>query len=252
LDEGTSLRSESRAIERPITQWSLEVEESVGVVTYAGRHDALSLEAATELAHLLASMDGMRGEVTVIELRGSNEGFVPDVDREELARVVEGEAVEGDVFAWERIVSTLATLPQVSVAAVNGRTVGGGCLLAIACTFRVGSETLKFGPIDPELGVIGTNACPHLVRSLGPTLSTELLLTRRELDAESARRIGLFSAILSEAPFEAQAHEWCRRLAALPAATVFAVKGAVEAEANVSHSQFLAVQPPNAFIPNAS
>ena len=183
-----------RAGDRPsMTHWSLEVIDNVGVVTYAGRRDSLSLEAATELAHLLASMDDLRGEVTVVELRGNDKRFAPDVDREELARLSEGETVErGDSFAWERIVSKLAALPQVSVAAVGGRTVGGGCLLALACTFRVGSENLVFGPIEPELGVIGRTPYPHLVRSLGQTLSTELLLTRRELDAGSARRIGLF------------------------------------------------------------
>ena len=235
-----------------MTHWSLEVEDSVGLVTYAWQRDRLSLGVVAELADLLVSIEALRGEVTVVELRGGERGFVPDADRDELARVSAGEMIEGDAAAWERLVSTLARLPQVSVAAVSGRTVGGGCLLALACTLRVGSTELVFGPVDVELGVIGTNACPQLVRSVGPSVSTELLLTRRELDAESAARIGLLSAIFAHGTFETQAHDWCKRLTTVSPASVFDVKRAVEVETGLSYSQFLGTQPPNSIIPSLS
>jgi enoyl-CoA hydratase/carnithine racemase len=235
-----------------VASWTLEIEDSVAVIAFTDSQDAfLSFAAVTELADLLDSASAPREEVSVVMLTGKDGGFVPDVDRDELARRSEGEAVSGDVLAWHRVTSGLGSLPQPTVAAVDGHAAGGGCLLALACTFRIGSERSVFGPVELNFGIVGTDSSAHLIRLVGATLGAELLLTRRETDAPTAKQIGLISEVLPSKGFDAQVRRWCQRLAALPPATVFAVKQAVMGSSSASRDEVLALQPPGSTVPAA-
>jgi enoyl-CoA hydratase/carnithine racemase len=230
----------------------LEIEDSVAVIKFAAPRDALlSLEQVSGLADLLDAASAPRDEVSVVVLSGADGRFVPNLDRDELTRWAEGEEVSGDVLAWDGVTGALRSLPQPTVAAIDGQASGGGCLLALACTFRIGSERSVFGPVELNSGIVGTDSSADLVRLVGPTLGAELLLTAREVDAATAKQVGLLSEVLPSEGFDAQVRRWCQRIAALPAEMVFAVKEAVEGRTSVSRDDLLATQPPNSYLPAA-
>jgi hypothetical protein len=54
--------------------------------------------------------------VSLVVITGADGRFVPDVDREELARRAEGEEVSGDLLAWDRVTGALGSLPQPNTA----------------------------------------------------------------------------------------------------------------------------------------
>ena len=110
---------------------------------------------------------------------------------------------------------------------------------------QVGSEASGVGPLEHDLGIVGTDSSANLIRLVGPALGAELLLTERELDAASAKQLGLLNEVLPGEVFAAQARQWCRRIATLPAATVFAVKRAVDGSTGASRDEILAALPPN-------
>ena len=228
----------------------MAIEDSVAVITFAASKDAsLSLDAVSELADHLDTAGAPMGEVSVVMLTGTDGRFVADVNRDELARRSEGEEVSGDPRAWNRVVEALRSLPQPTVAAIDGPASGGGCLLALACTFRIGSERSVFGPVELDFGIVGTDSSADLVRVVGATTSAELLLTRRKVDGPTAKQIGLISEVLPSDGFDAQARRWCQSIAALPAATVFAVKQAVAGSTSASRDDILATLPPTSQIP---
>ena len=225
---------------------TLNIEDSVAVITFtSSQHDLLSFDAVTELADLLDAIRASSDETSVIMLTGTDGLFVPDIDRDELVRISEGEPVSGDILAWHRVVTALESLPQPTVAAIDGQAGGGGSVVALACTFRIASERSVFGPVEFDLGVIGTETTANLVRLVGPALGAELLLTGRQLDAPAAKQLGVINEVLASERFAAQARDWCQRITALPLATVFAVKRAVIGSTNVSWDELLDLQPPN-------
>ena len=232
--------------DRHLGGWTLEIEGSVAVIASThSQKDVLSLGAVTELADVLDSASAPRDEVSVVVLTGTDRRFVPDIDRDELARRSEGDAVRGDVLAWDRVTSALESMPQPTVSAIDGNAAGGGCVLALACTFRIASDRSVFGPVELNLGIVGTDTSANLVRLVGPATAAELLLTERQIDATAAKQVGLMTEVLPSEDFATQARQWCQRIAALPPVTVFAVKQAVQGSTSASRDEVFDLQPPS-------
>jgi enoyl-CoA hydratase len=212
-----------------VAYWSVDTGDRVAVLTFTRPPgNVMSLAAMTELADALDDLAGQTGEVTVVVLAGGVDGyFIGDADRDELAGLVAGEAVEGDVGAWFRALSTLESMPQPTVAAIDGEVVGGGCATALACTLRVGSERAQIGPLAVNVGIVGSGSAVRLARLVGPAVSAELLLSGRVVEADEARRIGLLNDVVSGAGFGDQVRQWCERITRNSAETVFTAKRAV-------------------------
>jgi enoyl-CoA hydratase/carnithine racemase len=196
----------------------------------------------TELADALDDIAGGADKVTVVVLSGGIDGyFIADADRDELARGAAGELLEGDLGAWHRALSTLESMPQPTVAAIDGEVGGGGCAVALACTLRIGSERAQVGQLEANIGIVGADSARRLARLLGPAASAELLLTGRIVEAEEARRIGLLSDVLPTERFHDHVREWCERITRNSPAAVFAAKRAVIDEFWVTRDEVLTV-----------
>jgi 3-hydroxyacyl-CoA dehydrogenase / enoyl-CoA hydratase / 3-hydroxybutyryl-CoA epimerase len=88
----------------------------------------------------------------------------------------------------------LAALPFPVVAAIDGTCLGGGLELALACDYRVASDSPKtrLGLPEIQLGLIpGSGGTQRLPRLIGLPKALDLMLTGRQLDARAAQRIGL-------------------------------------------------------------
>ena len=88
----------------------------------------------------------------------------------------------------------LAKQPYVTVAAMNGATLGGGLEFALACDYRVCSlsDNTKLGLPEVQLGLLpgggGTQRLPKLV---GIQKALEWMLTGKQVRAKQAKKAGL-------------------------------------------------------------
>jgi enoyl-CoA hydratase len=86
--------------------------------------------------------------------------------------------------------------PKPIVAAVNGFALGGGCELAMACHFRICSETAQFGQPEINLGLIpGYGGTQRLTKYIGKGPALELILTGNPINAILALQYGLVNHI---------------------------------------------------------
>lgn len=125
------------------------------------------------------------------------------------------------------VLEEITRLDGVAIAAVDGRALGGGLELALACDLRIGSQHARLGLPEVKLGLIpGAGGTQRLPRLIGRGRALELILTGRELDASEAHAAGLLDGTASGG---ATALDSARELAAgLAAGSAPAVRAAVD------------------------
>ncbi|HEY3218448.1 MAG TPA: 3-hydroxyacyl-CoA dehydrogenase NAD-binding domain-containing protein [Candidatus Limnocylindria bacterium] len=112
--------------------------------------------------------------------------------------------------AMHRLVTEIAGLPFVTVAAINGSALGGGYELALACDWRVAADasSVRVGLPEISLGLLpaggGTQRLPRLV---GLTRALDLILGARRLSARRALRAGLVDEVVLPAALERAARD---------------------------------------------
>ena len=141
--------------------------------------------------------------IRVIILTGSGDkAFVAGADINELAKL---SPVEGRDYslAGQAIFDFIENLGKPVIAAVNGYALGGGCELAMACTFRVASDNAVFGQPEVKLGIIpGYGGTQRLAKLVGRGQASQLLVTGEMLPAAEALRIGLVNQVVPQAELQ--------------------------------------------------
>ncbi len=181
-------------------------------------------------------------EVRVMVLRGNGTAFCTGGDLREFG-TSPSPVVARDV-RWRRDVWTLLrSLPQPTIAAVHGYTVGGGFEMALLCDLCIAATNTRFAYPETSLGMIpgvgGTQTTPRVV---GVGRALDLVLTGRSLTATDALRLGLVSQIVPRARLDAIALELATRLTTLPRSLVARVKRAVCEGLDLSLRQGLALE----------
>ncbi|RUS72971.1 hypothetical protein EGW08_019274 [Elysia chlorotica] len=94
----------------------------------------------------------------------------------------------------------LLNLPLVSVALLQGHTLGGGAELSTACDFRVMSSSARLGFVQIRMGLTtGWGATTRLVRLFGRQKALAYLTSAKVFSAEEAEKEGLVDHVLSYA-----------------------------------------------------
>lgn len=123
------------------------------------------------------------------------------------------------------------------ILAAQGPCLGAGLEMAGSCDFRFASPATRFRLPEVGLGTIaGSGGVSRITRLLGPHWAKWLAMAGEEIDAETARMIGLVHAIYPESGFAEKVHEFACRLAALPREAVGLSKVAIDAAASVDRN----------------
>jgi enoyl-CoA hydratase len=185
--------------------------------------NAMTWEMYEGLVDACARVDADEN-LRVLLLRGSGGAFVAGTDISQFLEFEDG----GDGVRYEarveEIVSTLAAVDAVTVAAVEGACVGGGLALAAACDLRLADGAAVFGvPIARTLGnCLSVANVERLVRLMGRGTAGELLLLGRLLPAARMHEVGFVQEVAPEGGFEGLVSDVVRRLAAHAPLTLWA------------------------------
>jgi enoyl-CoA hydratase/carnithine racemase len=127
--------------------------------------------------------------------------------------------------ALQEAFKTLARIPKVVIAAINGYALGGGNELALTADFRYAAENAKLGQPEIKLGVIpGAGGTQRLTRLVGVSKAKEMVYGGEMYTADECRDIGLVDKVLPPGEVYGAAVEAARRYAQGPYALRMAKK----------------------------
>jgi len=87
--------------------------------------------------------------------------------------------------------------PKLTIAALNGHTVGGGLEIAMACDMRLAKENAgKIGLPEVNLGVLpGTGGTQRLARIVGKPRAIEMMVKGETFSFDKAKELGLVNEV---------------------------------------------------------
>ncbi|HYH09665.1 MAG TPA: 3-hydroxyacyl-CoA dehydrogenase NAD-binding domain-containing protein [Thermoanaerobaculia bacterium] len=125
--------------------------------------------------------------------------FIAGADVTEFTTVTGAEQAKAYVLLGQEVFTKLSKLPQVTVAAIDGACVGGGCEMALSCDWRVMSDSprAQIGLPEVKLGIFpawgGTSKLPRLIGLPG---ALDIILKGKTLDGKRAKKIGLVDDVV--------------------------------------------------------
>jgi len=173
------------------------VEDGIATVTI-NRPDKLNaLNGATigELSSCFAELE-IDPQTRVVILTGAGEkAFVAGADIGELAGLTADQA-ERLAARGQHLMNRIEQLGKPVIAAIGGFALGGGCELALTCTFRYASDDSRLGLPETGLGLIpGFGGTQRLPRLVGRGRALEMILSGAMISADEAREMGLVNRV---------------------------------------------------------
>lgn len=191
-------------------------------------HNAISVEMWKAIPNRMSKL--VAAGSSVIILRGEGESFASGADLEELRNINRAEDAEA---IWHNIFACLEYVWSCEVpvvASIHGACIGGGCLLAAACDFRIATTSSKFAIPIARLGLLlDDRTIGRLVTSAGAPLAKELLITGEAIDAQRAYDCGFLNRLAAPDRLYESVSEFAGRIARNVVSTVRICKRSVNA-----------------------
>ena len=187
--DGTALRLQW--VERGIAQITL---------TRPQQMNSLSLELLAEFEQALGMIDSERTRALIVTGQerafccGAHLRYFAGAD----ASILEPfDARDRYLARIALLFDRLEELPFPTIAAINGFALGGGGELALSCDFRVMAEDAKIGLPETKIGAVAAaGGVQKLIRHVGRSKALDWILRGTHVDAATADRNGLCSAVV--------------------------------------------------------
>jgi len=175
-------------------------ENNIAYVTI-NREEALNCFNYETLHELndITNLISLDPEVRVVIFTGAGDkSFSAGADLKERKTLNEIE-VRRNVKAIRDVFNNIASLPQPTIAAVNGYALGGGFELMISCDFAIAAEGVVMGLTETSWAIIpGAGGTQRLPRLVGEMRAKELILTARKFRAEEGVDLGIVLKVVNQ------------------------------------------------------
>ncbi|HEX8694535.1 MAG TPA: 3-hydroxyacyl-CoA dehydrogenase NAD-binding domain-containing protein [Longimicrobium sp.] len=173
------------------------------------------VEAMQEILEELERDGGstIRAAVLVSEKKGT---WIAGADIEQFKEFQTPEDGERASRAGQELLNRLENLIIPTVAAIDGAALGGGLETALACTYRIATDSpkTKLGLPEVNLGIIpGAGGTQRLPRLIGLAGALDLMLTGKQLDGRRARSAGVVDEVVPAPVLLREARRAARDLA---------------------------------------
>jgi 3-hydroxyacyl-CoA dehydrogenase/enoyl-CoA hydratase/3-hydroxybutyryl-CoA epimerase len=189
------------AAPRAANAFRIEREGDLAVVWFdlpGEKVNKFSSSVMTEFAAVVDELERASDIKRVVVASGKPSIFVAGADVSEFSKATSAEQAREYVRFGQQTLHRFSKLPQVTVAAVNGACLGGGCELALSCDWRVMSDSPKaqIGLPEVKLGIFPAwGGATKLPRLIGLPAALDIILNGKAVEGKRAKRMGLVDEV---------------------------------------------------------
>jgi len=177
-----------------------------------GRNNTMGPDFWAEMPRVMAELDA-DPEIRAAVIAGQGRNFTYGLDlmammpqfmeflpEDKTPDVSRNEKILDFVETMRQAVDSVAAAKTPTVAAIQGRCIGGGIDLISACDVRHGSADSTYSVREVKVGIVADmGSLARLPYIIGSGLTRELALTGRDIDAQTALRYGLVTHVADDA-----------------------------------------------------
>lgn len=189
--------------------------------------NALNRALTAELEQALERVAAM-DDVRVLLVCGQGRAFCAGNDIKEMETVT-GDEAQALATRHAALMERFSTLPQVTLAVIDGYALGGGLMLAAAQDIRIASDRARLGLPEVTLGFNPAYGIARFLDVAGGAHGRDLLMSGRVIHAAEALRMGLVNRVVAPPTLDASAVKWAAEIAASPRGGLAATKAIVAA-----------------------
>ncbi|HHF2912184.1 multifunctional fatty acid oxidation complex subunit alpha [Vibrio parahaemolyticus] len=163
--------------------------------------NTLQAAFADEMKEIFAQLKDASGIKGMIIHSLKPDNFVAGADVRMLEACTTASEAEALARQGQELFQQLSDLPYPVVAAIHGPCLGGGLELALACDYRVctDSDKTRLGLPEVQLGLLpGSGGTQRLPRLIGLLPSLDLILTGKQLRVKKAKKLGVVDACVPD------------------------------------------------------
>ena len=179
---------------------------------YGEKVNKFSLPVMNELETVIDNLSKNK-EIKLLEISSAKDGvFIAGADLHSFESMGKDSShVDEMIDTGHRVFDKIAKLPFPTVAVINGACLGGGMELALACSYRIVSDSPKtlLGLPEVTLGIIpGWGGTQRLPRLVGLVNGLPLVLGGKPIKAYQAWKMKLVDAIAATEFFESKTKDF--------------------------------------------
>lgn len=195
--------------------------ERVGWLTFDDPAGKANVFNPATLAALRTALDAAEADAppALVVISAKDRIFIAGADLSVLAKLPDPATAAEFAREGQKLLGRVADFPAPVVCAIHGACAGGGYEIALACGWRIASDSpfTRIGLPETGLGLIpGWGGTVRLPRLVGAKAAVDHILKAQLLDAPTALSAGLVDAVVPAAELRARAKAEALRLAAGP------------------------------------
>lgn len=173
--------------------WNVD-DNGVATITLnrTAKHNAFDACTIDLLIHRLDYL-ALRTDVRCLVLKSNGKHFSSGADLNWMQSMADSTRQDNFVDAQNlaRLMETLDSFPQPTIAVVQGSAYGGALGLICCSDIAIASQCANFCLSEVKLGLVPATIAPYVMRAMGNRQARRYILSGEVISAEDAERFGI-------------------------------------------------------------
>jgi enoyl-CoA hydratase len=196
----------------------VQIQDRVGTIKInRPPMNTLNRETLHELEAILDEMETDESVGCLIITGSGNKMFSAGADVSEFGDIGNQDTALSTLRRIHDLFYRIERFPKPIIACINGKALGGGNELQMACHLAIAADTAELGLPEVRLGIMpGYGGTQRLPRLIGRRRALDLLLSGRRISAQTALEYGLINRVVPADQVYEEAFSWAKQLGSGP------------------------------------